>query len=611
MKYKYLLLTLVATALCACDGTKKEPVDPVDPEVITDAISVSEKSLALSPELGSTVSVDITTDGDWTLSGMTDGVKEWLEASATEGHGSGTVTFTCTEFNPYDDDRMAVLTFHSGKAQALLLIRQGNDPERNITLSENLLEFEGAAGLQKTIVVNTAKPWTIEGYSEEVSAWLTLSATSGEGNGELVVTTPVISEALEPRQATLTFRIDRVHTADLVVSQACGIELNLNASQLDFTPVAGETLSLGIQCNAVSKSWQIEGADAASEWLDFSATYGTGDASVNITTKSANQDAVRRATFTVRVDEQHSADFTVTQASSMSIMVSPVTLEFAPDQAETKSVTVTATTVSVPWYIEGYTDAVKTWLSIETVSAQALETVVNISTLSANDGDAAREATLRFHLTEDIYDELTISQDMLALKTIVLTWKAGGTKAEPTVKGGEMSPHSKFPWVDTWATLGDVNREWKNGYGGEVVKKGKYDVTATWLFQDYVTKEWVPFELGPIRTDLTTGIYYQNQENTNVRWAWSYIKIPAKAGYRITHIKMTGANAASNATLVFGADKTARNGFLEESASRVTFGKNDPLDREFTTTEANTDYYLGCILDRTFDSFEFTYTEVR
>ena len=624
MKYRLISFLSIACALIACQGPEKDSGDNggEEPQVENkDAISVSERALVLSPETGSTVSVDVTTAGDWSISGLGEGVKEWLDAAPTEGHGNATVTFTCTAFNPYNEERTVVISFLSGEASAPVVIRQSCDPDRSISLSEDILEFDGAAGQQKTITLNTTKPWTVDDYSDEVSSWINLSSTSGETGGEITVTTPVLYEELDPRSATITFRIDRIHSASLTINQACGVELTLDQTQLDFNAEGNQTLTLQVRCNAVTKTWQIEGVDASVlEWLDFSATSGVGDKDVAISTKSENKDAVRQASFTVKVDEQHSAVFTVTQSSAMEIHVTPTELVFSGDSTESKNVTVTSTTASIPWYIEGYTDDVKAWLSIDTETASALETTVSLSTLSLNESTEDRIATLRFHLTDNIFEEVTVTQPMKPLQQYVITWKAG-TVGNPTVKGGEMSPHDKFPWADAegWATLNNVNKEYKNGKGGEVVRKGDYAVTATWLFQDFVTKEWVPLEMGPIRqpvlnsegTGYTVTVYYMNHESANIRWGWSYIKIPAKPGYRLTHVKMTAINAASNATLLLGTNKNATNGFLEESANRVTFGKNDPLDRELSTTEPNTDYYLGCVLDRQFDSFEFTYTEVR
>ena len=624
MKYRLISFLSITFTLLACqsqetDSGNNEGAEP--PVNNKDAISVSERALILSPETGSAVSVDITTEGDWSISGLSEGVREWLDAAPTEGHGNATVTFTCTAFNPYNEERMAVITFLSGKASAPVVIHQSCDPDRSITLSEDILEFDGTAGQQKTITLNTTKPWTVDDYSEEVSTWIKLSSTSGKTGGEITVTTPVLYEELDPRSANITFSIDRIHSASLTITQACGIELSLDKTQLDFNAEGNQTLSLSVKCNAVTKSWQIVGVDASVlEWLDFSATSGTGDQDVAISTKSENKDAVRQASFTVKVDDQHTAVFTVTQSSSMEIHVTPVELVFSGENTESKNVTVTSTTASIPWYIEGYTDDVKAWLSIDTETASALESTISIATLSLNESIEDRKATLRFHLTDSIFDEITVTQPMKPLQQYIITWKAG-TVGSLTVKGGEMSPHDKFPWADAegWATLSNVNKEYKNGKGGEVVRKGDYAVTATWLFQDFVTKEWIPLEMGPIRepvvnaagTGYTVAVYYMNHESANIRWGWSYIKIPAKAGYRLTHVKMTAINAASNATLLLGTNKNATNGFLEESANRVTFGKNDPLDRELSTTEPNTDYYLGCVLDRQFDSFEFTYTEVR
>lgn len=606
------LLSLIcfAALLWSCETAEESGENGKPTPEPKGSIELSQNIVSFKPDSTATATIDVTASGEWTVSGYGEGTKTWLSLSAESGTGAGSVTLECTEFNPYDEDRMAVLTFICEDAQAFLLVKQISDTLRNITVSPDTLFFTGVVDEAKLARLTTAKAWTLEGMTEELGAWLTVSAAEGEGNAEITVTTTDINEELTPRLATLAFRIDRVHTAELVISQPCGIELSLGSTSLEFGADGGENKEINILCNAKTKPWTIEGVDeAALEWLSFSATSGTGNATVQIGTKTANSDAIRHASFTVRVDAEHAAQFEVTQGSSMGIIVLPAELEFGPDAAEDKYVTVTSTTASLPWYIEGYTDEVKTWLSIDTESAQALSTEVKISTLGANLGTADNVATLRFCLTADIYSEITVTQAPVPLKTFAITWKGSGSYKKLIV-GGPASPHEWFPYLAGATTLSSMPDFLNGKDGASVSTGGNYTNVATWLFKDSVTGEWVPLEMGGIRTATSTArVYYCNHGNDNLRWCGAYIKIPAKTGYKLTHVYINSFNGASLNCLSLAKDASASQ--IVEGYSKVKWGKNDVFDKELTTTEEGVDYYISTNSDRWVDGFTFTYTEVR
>ena len=89
MKYRLISFLSITFTLLACqsqetDSGNNEGAEP--PVNNKDAISVSERALILSPETGSAVSVDITTEGDWSISGLSEGVREWLETQLSLSH---------------------------------------------------------------------------------------------------------------------------------------------------------------------------------------------------------------------------------------------------------------------------------------------------------------------------------------------------------------------------------------------------------------------------------------------------------------------------------------------------------------------------------------------
>ena len=513
MKYRHLFILLTTAAfLFACNG-QEEPQPGPEPED-TSSVSLSLKSLDLAPDEGSTVSVDVITEDAWTLEGMSEGVREWLAADVESGKGNGTITFSSLGFNPYNETRMAVLTVRSGKASASVVVKQANDPERVITISEEALVFDGPVGEELTINVETTKPWELEGYTDEVKEWLSVEPVSGETNATVTVKTLADNMDIADRVAQLGFRIDRVHCAKLNVSQTTDLTIGASVEELP---------------------------------------------------------------------------------------------SFSFDTPSSQQIVITTNTDKYPWHIEGLTAEVKAWLSVTPESATGLETPVTISTIKANEGAQALTATLTFCLSEKVSCTVTVSQDAEALKTIVISW-VGSNNYTPLIKGGESSPHEWFPFLDTALS---TYPDFKNGKNGEVVSTGgNYTNKATWLFKDKNTGEFVPLEMGPTRTATNVNrVYYCNYNNDNLRWCGTYLKIPAKAGFKLTHVYINSFNSASSKCLSLCTDEQASQPI--EGYSKVNFGKNDIFDKELTTTEANTAYYLSTTADRWVDKFEFTYTEVR
>lgn len=512
MNYKYLFLIVTATVFFSCKGE-----EPDTPEPVVSSISVSEKTLELPAEMGSTVSVDVITDGDWGLEGMGDGVRQWLEASVLEGHGSASVTFTATEFNPYDEERMAVLTFRCGEAVAPVVIRQTNDPARSISLSAENLAFAGPEGEELTLDVLTSKPWTLEGYTDEVKTWLDINAVSGETAASLTFKSLTRNLSLADREVDLEFRIDRVHSAFVHVSQKTGLVISASSDKL----------------------------------------------------------------------------------------------EFPSDEAASKTLVISTNTDQYPWHVEGYTDEVKAWLSIDPVTFSGKEKTVTVSTLGANEGSSALSAELVFCLSEEVRCSVTFTQEVPVLKTFVISWK-GSNSYNHVIKGGDQSPHTWFPWIASATTVGSLP-DFLNGKDGETVSTGgNYTKTGTWLFKDSVTAEWVPLEMGPIREVTGTArVYYMNHGNDNLRWCGAYIKIPAMTGYRLSHVYMSNINGAAANTISLSKEKQPTQDNSVEGYFKVSWGKANPFDVELTNTEAGVDYYISSYSDRWMDSFVFTYTEVR
>lgn len=419
MKRIALLLFAGFAALWSCE-TVEEGGGKV-PEQEKGSIALSRSTISFNADGDVSDTLQIFTEGEWTVSGYGEGTKTWLGLSAESGNGNAVITLSCTAFNPYDEERLAVLTFTSENATAFLLIKQAADPTRRISISKDSLMLNPAIGSEDTVMIVCSKPWALEGYTEEMQEWLSISPISGEGDAEVIIRSLKINEETEIRNATVGFRLDRVHAVELTISQECGLELSATPSSISFSPSAGDSKTLSIMSNAVTKDWRIEGINAeVAGWFTFSATSGRGNAEVEITTLADNSGAFRNAALRVVLDERHVVDFSLVQTSNLEIDATPEALVFSCKAASSKQVIVTASTDEVSWVLEGYTDEVKTWLNVDTESYAGLEKAVTISTLGANATYDNREAVLRFAFPGGVYKEVAVTQLGIQKRTITV-----------------------------------------------------------------------------------------------------------------------------------------------------------------------------------------------
>ncbi len=496
---KFLSIAIALAAVLSCN--RPENPGPENPEEKPlDSISLSVDRIDFASGSGESAQIEVTTDGEWNVSGYTDGVKQWLEVDAISGNGSGTVILKTIEINPYDTKRMAVLEFTRGTASATVLIQQFSDPERTVNLSVDKIDFAGPAGEKQTLNVVTAKAWSLDGYTDELKTWLSVTPVEADSGMEVTLETLDINEDTEPRHAVIGFRLDRVNVAWLTVSQAPGLELSLESDKIHLACEAGSKGTLSIHSNAKTKDWKIEGVnDANSAWMSFSCISGHGDATVEITASQKNDGLVRSADFTLVLDALHSVPFTVEQGSSLELHVNPATLIFPALTPGTKEVVVTASTDALTWTLEGYTDEVKAWLTVDTESFAGLEKTVKLTTLSTNMETSAREATLRFRFTDGIYADLTVTQEGVKIVDKVITVNLQSAKESDNtdlhadiwafqqpwhsvdkwkVDGGDLVPGASQKKTAVSFTEGDLTYQiWvTQGYGKNVVSKLLYDL---------------------------------------------------------------------------------------------------------------------------------------
>ena len=148
-----------------------------------DSISLSQDNIELDYNSGAYVDVKVQTEGEWVVEGLTDGVRSWLSLSAEAGVDTTVVRVATMEENVRSSVRAAVIVLRSGDAAVNMVVKQIFDPERTISLSKESITVGGKAGEEAEVDLQTPKVWTIEGYDEQVQAWLEVSPSSRDPYG--------------------------------------------------------------------------------------------------------------------------------------------------------------------------------------------------------------------------------------------------------------------------------------------------------------------------------------------------------------------------------------------------------------------------------------------
>jgi hypothetical protein len=167
-------------------------------------------------------------------------------------------------------------------------------------------------GTQGTVHVDANCGWTIS----TTAPWLSLSASSGEGNGDVTATMTANPSSLEERSAVITLRSAEGITTTLTVRQEKNEEMIVvTPSELEF--YADETGYQEFTVTANS-SWSVTGAPA---WVTLSTTEGTGTGSVRVTvSENTSEDSRTPAVLTVTGSGGTSATVSVRQSGRSALL---------------------------------------------------------------------------------------------------------------------------------------------------------------------------------------------------------------------------------------------------------------------------------------------------
>jgi hypothetical protein len=230
---------------------------------------------------GNTLSIAITSSTSWSVNNNA----TWLMVTPSSGLGNGPVTVTTTSANPTTFPRMASVGIYTfgGLSAGVIVTQNGTGTTLSVT-PENIMvaSISGATG-NFNVASNTT--WGVTTDAD----WLNLSSGSGTGNGTLTFTTTSANTS-GIRLAAVTFSASGFYSVTVTVQQyGSGPTLSVTPQSITLASISGATGNLNLVSNT---NWTITN-DAT--WLNVEYAGGSGNASLTVTTTSANTSTIERS----------------------------------------------------------------------------------------------------------------------------------------------------------------------------------------------------------------------------------------------------------------------------------------------------------------------------
>jgi len=207
----------IATFIIQTNGGLKQKVTVHQTKSGAD-LSISSQEFNYDDKEG-TQTLTVKCNTNWEILGMT-GI-DWLEIGQTSG-GAGEFEIPIKVKEIFDDaERMALLTVSAGSLGDNIfdvIVTQSGKPQISLALSTYALPVAAAGGTQ-TIAVTCDGAWSAAVPAS--MGWVSISPTSGVGNGEITVTCdPYTSTQERLTVLTVSAGTQRPQRGDVVITQS-------------------------------------------------------------------------------------------------------------------------------------------------------------------------------------------------------------------------------------------------------------------------------------------------------------------------------------------------------------------------------------------------------
>lgn len=290
-------------------------------------------TLSVSPgvvdfsEQGGVTNVLVASNTSWKVSSD----EKWLTLSGSAGSNNGTFTITCQPNTSTSPRNASIEVSGTGvNTQTIRVTQLGIQEVLSVTPS--MLEFS-ASGATSSFAIASNTEWTV---SESLS-WLSVSPNQGSLNGSVTVVCTLNPDPIV-RTGTITITGKGGLTQTVEVTQgAASLTLQVSPTTLGYT-AAGGTSSLSITS---SIDWTLAEIE---DWIELSATSGTGNASVVITCLPNTTTSPRSMSVVLTGADGTEIIIQVTQGGVLATLtVSPASLSY-PIEGGVSTVQITTNT---------------------------------------------------------------------------------------------------------------------------------------------------------------------------------------------------------------------------------------------------------------------------
>ncbi len=231
--------------------------------------------------------VSISNSGSGLLTWSASENASWLGISPTSGTGNGSVTVTTTPGALTAGTYNTLVTINATNAASVSIPISFTvtAPSATVALSSSSLTFSGvergANPASQTVTVNSNGNWT----AHSTAPWLTLSPSSGNGNGSIAASIALSSAVVGTNNATITVTsggVARTISVTLTVSAA---SLTASPNSVTFTATQG-AVNPSAQAIAISSNgtWTVSGG---APWLSLSPTSGSNNGTITASVNTA------------------------------------------------------------------------------------------------------------------------------------------------------------------------------------------------------------------------------------------------------------------------------------------------------------------------------------
>lgn len=265
--------------------------------------------------------------------------------------------------------------------QSCFLFGGDDDDDPELSISTEKLDF-GVSADSKSISIASNVGWTVTANKE----WITVSQTSGKGNGTIYIDVEENKEFGEKRTGRVTITANEGGITHTVEISQKGVTAQLEVSPSSPSTIKGEggTLSFYVTSNL---SWSVNSNE---NWLTLNQNEGNGNAAITAIATPNGSSSPRTATLTFSGKEGNASSVKITVSQEAGgISVTPTSASLLGEKGSTANLSVVATG---SWNLSGCPD----WLHSSATNGVGNTNIV-LTTLSANDMiDEPRTATLVF-----------------------------------------------------------------------------------------------------------------------------------------------------------------------------------------------------------------------